>query len=133
MPFKSLLKYKIKCYDIFTGITKRAKLNTQAEYIKAPVQILISNDGLLQRLITKNKNQIMAQKSQLKSRKRLQGQEIVSLIRKKKKTNPNNKTQTTTSKIYHKPKGTRDGYPNHEANKDSNKKVHTSRTNCLKR
>lgn len=52
MPFKSLLKYRMKCYSIFTGITKKEKLNVQ-EYIKAPVQILISNDGLLQRLITK--------------------------------------------------------------------------------
>jgi len=41
------------CYSIFTGINEREKLNMQVEYIKAPVQILISNDGLLQRLITK--------------------------------------------------------------------------------
>lgn len=40
-------------YSIFTGVTKREKLNMQVEYIKAPVQILISNDGLLQWLITK--------------------------------------------------------------------------------
>lgn len=53
MPFKSLVKYRMKCYSIFTGITKKEKLNVQVEYIKAPVQILISNDGLLQRLITK--------------------------------------------------------------------------------
>lgn len=55
MPFKSLIKNRMKCYSIFTGITKREKLNMQVEYIKALVQILISNDGLLQRLITKMK------------------------------------------------------------------------------
>lgn len=38
------------------GVAKREKLNMQVERIKAPVQILISNAGLLQRLITKLRN-----------------------------------------------------------------------------
>lgn len=52
MPFKSLLNYSMNCYTTFTGITKRVKLDVQEKHMRAPLLILISNDGLLQRLIT---------------------------------------------------------------------------------